>query len=191
MFEGCNANDQYSLRIWKCGTVMNALFIGFIPQVILLIINFIRGVAYWDFLGLALRPEMIYENNDSLFKTKHGNTLFAIITGSLFLFLIIIVFFTEKIFRKHGIYCKCCSILCCPCPQNCINISQDLSSSQSLEIAFSHVDDGNENVENTKSCGTEIFIYLNGDMIWTTESLSAQDEIELNKVAYQCYYIRK
>ena len=33
MFEGCEVNNKYKLRIWKCGTVMNALFIGcLLPQ---------------------------------------------------------------------------------------------------------------------------------------------------------------
>ena len=94
MFEG---TKEKTMKIWKRGSILNALFIGFIPQVLLIIMDYYRGVSSWNFIGPALHAEYIYENNDALFKNKYGNSMFALISGILCLFLIILTFFNDKI----------------------------------------------------------------------------------------------
>ena len=123
IFKGCNEN---SIRIWKVGSIFNAFFIGCVPQIILVFMDYYRGVVKWDFISFALDPELVYENNDALFKSKYGNSWFALISGIFFFFLIIFTFFTDKIFKNHGIYCKCFSVLCCPCPNNFLNLNTEM-----------------------------------------------------------------
>ena len=55
----------------------------------------------WDFLGNVLGFEQIHENNDALIKYNYGNSIFAIVSGSFFLVLIIITFFTNKVIIDH------------------------------------------------------------------------------------------
>ena len=121
MFEGCKEN---SIRIWKFGTVINALFMGCLPQIILFCMEFYRGIVNWDFIDVLLHEELIYENNDALFKYRYGNCLFASISGILFLFLIIFTFSPNNIFKIYKMYCKCGSECCYICPENFINISK-------------------------------------------------------------------
>ena len=71
--------------------------------------DYYRGIVNCNYIGLALGPEWIYENNDALFKRRYGNSIFAITTGGLFFFLVVLTFFTDKIFKKCVIYCKCFS----------------------------------------------------------------------------------
>ena len=198
MFEGCNINNQYSIRIWKLGTIINAFFIGCLPQIVLLIMDFYRGVPNWDFLGSIMEPELIYENNDALFKSKYGNSYFALISGILFLFLIILTFFTEKIFKNYGMHCTCCYVLCLPCPQNCITFSQKYSQISSddtsnhengvdvnalKEISF------DENDDDDRDCGTDIHIYSYNNIVWTTKNSPAEEKSELTLVGgiNQCH----
>ena len=99
MFEGTKEN---TVRIWKLGSFLNAVYIGCLPPIVLIIMDYYRDIVNWDFLGNSLRNEGIYENNDALFKSRWGNTLFAIISGTFFSFLIILTFCTDKILRKNG-----------------------------------------------------------------------------------------
>ena len=128
MFEGC---DENSIRIWKLGTVLNALFIGCLPQIILLYMEFYRGTVNWDFVGVELSGESLWENNDALFKHRYGNCLFASISGVLYLFLIIFAF-------------KLCSESCFVCPKHLIKFSQIFSLSPTLEITSVPTDDKND-----------------------------------------------
>ena len=98
MFEGCKENN---IRIWKYGSLFNAFFIGCFPQVVLLAMDYYRGIVSWDFIGNILTPELIYENNDALIKYNYGNSIFAIVSGSFFLVLIIFTFFTNKVIIDH------------------------------------------------------------------------------------------
>ena len=130
MFEGCEDN---SIRVWRLGSIFNAFFIGCLPQAVLVLMDYQRGVFDWDFISLTLERELIYENNDALFKSRHGNSLFATISGIFFLSLIILTFFTEKIFQNRGINCKCFSVLCLPCPSNCVNLNAKIDTTKSVQ----------------------------------------------------------
>ena len=131
MFEGCNEN---SIRMWKFGTVLNALVLGCLPQIMLLYMEFYRGTVNWDFVGSDLIKENIYENNGALFKHWYGNCLFASISGIWFLFLIIFTFSANKIVPTHKMCCKRHSKSCSICPQNFILFSQILCLSSTSEI---------------------------------------------------------
>ena len=59
--------------------------------------DFYRGVVNWDFFGNALSYEEIHENNDALIKYDYGNSIFATVSGSFYLLLILFTFFTNKV----------------------------------------------------------------------------------------------
>ena len=85
-----NSETTYGFRIWKVGTIVNAVFLGCIPQLILLFTDYYKGVPSWAFSDKTLREqedEQDYEGNDALFKNNLGNTLFSSITLVLFLIL--------------------------------------------------------------------------------------------------------
>ena len=103
MFEGCKGNN---IRVWKYGSLFNALFIGCFPQIVLLAMDFYRGSVSWDFIGNVLNWEKIFENNDALFKYSYGNSIFAIISGSFFLLLILLTIFTNKVIIDHEVFFK-------------------------------------------------------------------------------------
>lgn len=104
MYEGCTEN---SIKIWKLGTLCNAIFLGCFPQIVLLGMNYCRGIDNWNFLGYNLDTEGVYEGNDALFKYNHGNSIFAIISCTFYLLLIIITFFTDKVIQNHATFFKC------------------------------------------------------------------------------------
>ena len=87
MFEGHksdNQEDRYDIRIWKWGSVINAIYIGCFPQCILVISDYCKGVHQWKFTDAT--------HDDALFKHKYGNTIFAATTAILFLLLIVFFF---------------------------------------------------------------------------------------------------
>ena len=138
MFESSKGN---SIRIWKFGSVLNAIFIGCLPQIILIFMDFYRGVVDWDFVGLALRPELITENNDSLFQNRFGSIILAVVSSLLFSSLIILTFFTKKILKNCECCCQCCSILCLNSPKNCLILNTEMDLSHSSPINFNRTND--------------------------------------------------
>ena len=139
MFEGYETNNQkerYKLKIWKWGTIINAIYIGCVPQCILCITDYYKGVHDWNFIGNSEwknNGTLNLENNDALFKAKYGNTIFALTSATFFLGLIIIFFRSNTLFKEKGIHCRCLNILFCPCPKPCINLTEpDLDPSSSL-----------------------------------------------------------
>ena len=192
MFEG---NKDNSIRIWKIGSILNALFIGCLPQVVLIFMHYYRGVCNWDFISFALDTERIYENNDALFKSRQGNFLFAIVSGIFFLLLIILTFFTEKIFKNLGINFKCLSILCCPCPNNCVNLQTQINAAQTLQTNPSVIKNDDEpkseekstneqceQPEQVKGSFIQMYVYSNGRIIFSGGNPSLDQQIELKEV---------
>ena len=93
--------------------------------------EFYRGTINWDFVGVELGGENLWQNNDALFKHRYGNCLFASISGVLYLLLIIFTFIR---------YSESCSI----CPKHLIKFSQTFSLSPTLEITSVPNDDKND-----------------------------------------------
>ena len=135
MFEGyesINQQGQYKLKIWKWGSIINAIYIGFLPQCILCFTDYCKGVHQWEFnknidegsqkSGYWMGDGEDYENNNSLFKSNYGNTIFATTSATFFLSLIALFFGSGALFKERGIHGKCFGILCCPCPEACINL---------------------------------------------------------------------
>ena len=188
-FEGCNGN---SIRLWKCGSIVNAFFIGCFPQIVLLVMDYQRGIVNWDFIGLALHHENIFENNDALFKSRYGNSLFAITSCMFFFFLIILTFFTEKIFKHRGVYCKCFSILCLPCPNNCLNLNSEIPPIQTEPTNPSPSHDDREpetkqrsstsQAKDNKKPSTELYFYSKGIRKYLKGKPLAEQDIELKQV---------
>ena len=121
LFEGYESTDQHGkaqLKIWKRGTITNAIYIGFVPQCILLITDYVKGAYHWRYQNDSSKPNV---DDDALFNSLHGNTIFAVSTAIFFLSLIVIFFNNKSLFKERGIHCKCLTILCCPCPNSCVN----------------------------------------------------------------------
>ena len=138
MFEGqkvTNSGNEYNIRVWRLGTLINAIYIGCIPQCVLLFSEYYRSVSSWKFIDKSYHFKNLsigYESNDALIKTPHGNTTFAV-ASCIFFFLLILVFFcTKTLFENQGIYCKFLNILCCPCPGPCVHYSDPSHNPSSL-----------------------------------------------------------
>ena len=171
MFEGYELNNnqgQYKLRIWKWGTIINAIYIGCIPQCILCFTDYYKDVHNWEFGEIPRFGSVVGENNDALFKSPYGNTIFATISAISFLALITLFFGSESIFGKRGIHCRILTILCWPSPNPCISYTDHRFESTS-ESNPSNLKDGEKNVEETllteqpsinmKRPPTEVYIY--------------------------------
>ena len=159
MFEGqkvANSENRYTVRIWKIGTFVNALYIGCLPQCVLLLTDFYKGVHSWDFIGNTLGKQVIWENNNALFKSPYGNTIFAV-TSCLFFFLLILTFFCIKpSLKNHDVHCRFLYCLCFPCFKRCIHYSDPNLLTQSNEIAQPIND--NQQIEESHA---EIYNYKN------------------------------
>ena len=95
MFEGAgDEKDPYRLKIWRFGSVVNALFIGCIPEAMLICSEFYKQTPSWKFVGA--NHNNIFENNDALIKSPYGNIIFASATMILFFALIVAVFYNEN-----------------------------------------------------------------------------------------------
>ena len=105
MFEGVDTLKEGSrIRIWKFGSIMNALFIGCMPQIFLICFEFYKGTPTWNFIGGQYKEEneiqiskSIFEVNDALIKHPYGNIIFGGVTFILNLTLISIFFFTDSL----------------------------------------------------------------------------------------------
>ena len=122
MFEGVDSNQKnndYPIKVWKVGSVINAIFIGIIPPIALLISDFQRGITKWEFNQTNFN-NFNSEFNDAIFKHILGNTVFSLTCLALFSTIIVLFFFSEYIFVRQGIHCRVLNVLCCPCPNSCI-----------------------------------------------------------------------
>ena len=110
LFEGCKNNgtpNTNSIRVWKLGTIINALYIGCFPQFVLLFMEYYKGVPEW-----RSQPEILYEHNDGLFKHKYGNIAFAITSGITFFVLTLLFFCTNLMFDREEILNRIFNIIC-------------------------------------------------------------------------------
>ena len=93
MFEGvkCENSDRTTFRIWKVGSLINSIFIGCVPQSILIISDYFRGVISFNFNIESTAG--LYTN--AIFHNSYGNIIFASISANLFLFLTIVAYYTQ------------------------------------------------------------------------------------------------
>ena len=197
MFEG--SKDSDCIRIWKLGTMLNAFFIGCFPQIVLLMMDFYRGVINWDFIGLDLSLEVIYENNNALIKTNYGNIIFAATSGICFFLLIIFTFYTDKIFKNKGMYCKCCYMLCLPCPENCFHLNNLLPTTLPSEKNSNQMHDESDtalqnlNFDDTSKDAedivTQIYVYKHGKITWVCGKPLSAEKLELDKVCIKFFLL--
>ena len=119
MFEGDKQNknsNKYPLKIWKIGTVVNGFCIGCLPQIILVSMEYYRGVPSWDFGTSKLE----FEYNEALIKEQYGNTILAISSCSFFFILILMFFLNYDVLRHQEIKCE---NPWTSCAYNCIKYS--------------------------------------------------------------------
>ena len=119
MFEG-NPDEKDDnappVRVWKLGSIVNSVFIGCLPQALLVAMDHYRKVPMW----YRKADDDLFADSNALIRYYYGNNIFAI--GSLLLYLILItIFFAwDKIFKDDGCLSKLCkTIFCSPCPYPC------------------------------------------------------------------------
>lgn len=153
MYEGCKDNN---IRVWKYGSLFNAFFIGCFPQIVLLVMDFYRGIVDWDFLGTVLNYEQIHENNDALIKYNYGNSIFAIISLSFYLLLILLTFFTTKVIIDHEKFFRFGVSLPLSSQTQFSNTKTKISISQCLPDQTVIVPKENEVIDETPYCSTQL-----------------------------------
>ena len=125
-----NRNDNEPLvRVWKLGSIVNSVSIGCLPQILLIAMEQYRQVPTW--YQKAEENSGYYSDSNALIKHPFGNTIFAIASFLLYLFLTIIFFSWNKLSRKDGCLCKLCKSICPPCPSPC-NKQQSEESDPSI-----------------------------------------------------------
>ena len=202
MFEGNELNndkDRPILKIWKRGTIINAIYIGCIPQLILCITDYYKGVHQWPFESIG-SANSTHESSDALFKSPYGNTIFATVTALFFLILITIFFGTEILFKEKGLYCRCLTILCCPCPEPCIKL-HDLAPDPlpSLDSSSRNENEGEQlSIKEAVICSdqpkTEVYVYRQGGKSklgfkgqWSKISEDVKTKVNSNCIILICF----
>ena len=128
-----SGENQPPLRLWKLGSILNSVFMGCIPQALLIILDVYKGVPSWDFNAVN-RSGVSIQDNNALLRYPYGNIIFSIATLFFYLFLMTIFFGWEKIFKEDGLLCAFCKSMPKPCPSPCCNPqSKDSDPSTSNE----------------------------------------------------------
>ena len=101
MFEGNQEkgdDNRQPIRVWKLGSVLNSFFIGCLPQIILVAVDYYRRVSLWDFQSSE-------NETNALLKFPYGNMAFAIATLLLYVCLMIIFLLWDKIVKETRYLC--------------------------------------------------------------------------------------
>ena len=164
MFEG-NPEERDDnappVRVWKLGSIVNSVFIGCLPQALLVAMEQYRQIPTWyQIVEDSGHPG----ESNALIKHPYGSTVFGISSLLLYLFLIIIFFAWEKIFKDGGCICNLCKcIFCSPCSNPChktqpeesdpstVNNQDDPEQGQELAIRDSHSAESIQNIEGGES----------------------------------------
>ena len=133
MYEGIRTNTgdkSDAIQIWRVGSIFNAIFIGIVPLVLLIVSDIERGVTSWTFHETIIEGIHFQkiQQNTSVFKHPFGNIAAASIFIVIFSFTIVTFFFTKELFRTNGIYCRLFNVLICPCPQPCLSFTPNNES---------------------------------------------------------------
>ena len=118
MFEGDpdrRDDNEPPVRVWKVGSIMNSVFIGCLPQILLVTFENYKGVPLWSQNAEVSKLEGYYYDSNALIRYPFGNTIFSITSFLLYLVLTTIFFAWERIFKDNGVLCKYCKSSCPPC----------------------------------------------------------------------------
>ena len=117
-YKDCGNNYEYKLRVWKKGTLANAIYLGCLPQCVLVAMEYYKGVPsfYFDCDGedVALFNETLFK-----FNMQYGGIGFAFLSSMVFSSLIFWMFCTDSIFKNQSTLCKPAHVPCAPYPQSC------------------------------------------------------------------------
>ena len=151
MFEGNpdqSGSNQPPVRLWKMGSILNSIFMGCVPQTLLLVLDHYKGVPSWPFtreISVGKFVHNLAQDNNALLKYPYGNTIFAIATFSFYLFLMTIFFAWDKLFQDDGLICTLCKRICPPWRNPCSNPQSEEPNSST------GVDDENEKEDDEPS----------------------------------------
>ena len=115
MFEGNpdhQDDNEPPVRVWKLGSIVNSVFIGCLPQILLVAMEQYRQVPTY----YRKANDGIFANINALIKHPYGNTIFAIASFLLYLFLTTIFFAWNRIFKNDACLSKLSKSICPPCP---------------------------------------------------------------------------
>ena len=119
-------SNKQPVRVWKLGSALNSIFLGFFPQIILLVSDYYRQVSTWYYI------EHNRNDTNAFLRYQYGNMIFSITTLLLYSCLIIIFFFWDKILKDNGRLCNPCkpyfsSYSCHSFPKACFSCMSDES----------------------------------------------------------------
>ena len=111
-------NHEFQLRVWKKGTLANAIYLGCLPQCDLVAMEYYKGVPsfYFDY---DRDDVWWYDEQLFLHSMQYGGIHFSFLSFMLFSLLIFRMFCTDCIFKNQSKLCKPIHLICLPCPQNC------------------------------------------------------------------------
>ena len=93
-YVGANGEKSTRIRIWKRGTIINALYLFCFAPIGLAISEYVRGTVKWDFTP---NDTLKYKYTNVVFKTQSGNIGFCIV--ALVLSLTLIPFLYSRFFE--------------------------------------------------------------------------------------------
>ena len=175
MFEGDpdqRSDNQPPIRVWKLGSILNSVFLGCLPQILLVAMDHHKQVPSWNF-------KLDAQDNNALFKYSYGNEIFSISTFLLYLFLTTIFFGWDQIFKNDGMCCRNTRTISLFCSNPCSKTQSPESNSLSLNDKEEslHNDDpstrdfaSDEKLQETENEKTEVrVLMMNGS--WGTYSI--------------------
>ena len=121
MFEGNRdrrSRNETPVRVWKIGSILNAIFMGCLPQFLLFSLEHYRDIPSW------YQTNWSNENN-ALIKHGYGNSILSITSFLLFLILTITFFGWDRLFHENGLLCSIRKKICPSCLNCCSKPQQD------------------------------------------------------------------
>ena len=110
------------LTICKRTSLLNAMAIGCLPQAALIVSLLIRGVYKWDFFTTMHTITETSPYTTSIFPTENGEMIFSLVSLVFCSVLIAVFFKNHKVCHMCGLHCIFKNLLCCPCPDPCLDI---------------------------------------------------------------------
>ena len=102
MFEGnpkISEENKQPIRVWARASLLNAVFMGCIPQILLIALDYHKRVRFWPFQEIDV---WIGYDTNALIKHPYGNTIFSVSTLVSYGVLISIFFLWDKCLLIKG-----------------------------------------------------------------------------------------